>query len=164
MGNTGPTARSAAIEVRGLTSADYDAVHALDIAIEREYAGVKAWDELKGAQQRDLLVTSPDELAICARAGFSLVAVADDRVIGFLLAFREPLPFARLYVWQVSVAAPYRRLGVAALMYTELVPRARAAGIQTIRANINLDNEASARLHERLGFTLTQRLQATLRL
>ena len=150
--------------VRSLASDDYEGVRALDIAVEREYVGDEAWHALSDAEQNESLVTNPDEFAACLGTGFSLVAIEADTVVGFLLAFPEPLPPTRLYVWQVSVATTHRRLGVAASMYAELIVRAKAAGITDIRANINLDNEASKRLHERAGFTLKQRVQATLRL
>lgn len=152
------------IAVRSLAGADYEAVHALNIAIEREYVGDAAWNALSAAEQDDSLVTKPEEFAACVETGFSLVAAEGDTVVGFLLAFREPLPRTRVYVWQVWVAASHRRSGVAAAMYAELIWRAKASGVAEIRANINLDNEASMRLHEHVGFTLKQRVQATLQL
>ena len=152
------------IVVRSLGDADYEAVHALNIAIEREYVGDAVWYARSAAEQDDSLVTNPEEFAACVETGFSLVAVEGDTVVGFLLAFREPLPRTRLYVWQVSVAATHRRSGAALSMYQELIERAKAAGIADIRANIDLDNDASMRLHERAGFTPRQRMQATLRL
>ena len=93
-----------------------------------------------------------------------MVAAVDAEVVGFLLAFREPLAYGRLYVWQITVSPQHRRKGVAGALYKELIRKAKAAGITDIRAHIEANNQPSQLLHESVGFRLRQRVEATLEL
>jgi phosphinothricin acetyltransferase len=52
----------------------------------------------------------------------------------------------------VYVAAAERGRGVGRLLLEELIRRSEAAGIWTIQTGIFPENEASIRLHERVGF------------
>jgi L-amino acid N-acyltransferase YncA len=52
----------------------------------------------------------------------------------------------------VHVAAPRRRQGVGRRLVDEILDRARKAGKHVVIAGIDAENEASLRLHERLGF------------
>jgi phosphinothricin acetyltransferase len=52
----------------------------------------------------------------------------------------------------VYVAAGERGRGIGRLLLEELIRRSEAAGIWTIQTGIFPENEASIRLHERVGF------------
>jgi phosphinothricin acetyltransferase len=52
----------------------------------------------------------------------------------------------------VHVATPQRRRGIGRLLVEEVLDRARDAGKHVAIAAIDAENEASLRLHERLGF------------
>lgn len=58
----------------------------------------------------------------------------------------------------VYVAEPARRRGVASALLTALEERARSAGLHVMLGGIAADNEASLRLHRKLGFVETARL------
>jgi L-2,4-diaminobutyric acid acetyltransferase len=148
------------ISIRSLAPEDRDALWAIDADTAREYRA-EAWDALSPAE-REREQASALEFETSLASGFSLVATEDAEVIAFLLAFREPLAYGRLYVWQVTVSLKYRRKGVARALYEELIRNAKAAGLADIRAHIDVENEPSQRLHASVGFELTPKVQASL--
>lgn len=94
-------------------------------------------------------------------AGFPvLVSVADGEVLGYgsYGPFRAFDGYRHTIEHSVYVAAGARRRGVASAILTALENRARAAGLHVMLGGIAADNEASLRLHERLGFKETGRL------
>jgi hypothetical protein len=117
-------------------------------------------------------VLSPlDELrlrALAKQAALLRVAQDGDTVVAFLLALREGSAYdspnyqwfvARyprfLYVDRVVVGEAARGSGVGASLYLDLFAFARAAGLDTVACEFDVDppNEASRRFHARFGFT-----------
>ena len=85
--------------------------------------------------------------------------------MGFLIAFKEAVPArGRLYIDAIGAAAGYRRSGVATALYREMFDAAKAAGLVEIRTRITPDNDRSLALHESMGFTLRECVEATLEL
>jgi L-amino acid N-acyltransferase YncA len=86
--------------------------------------------------------------------GQRLVALRDGDVVGWAAL----APVSRRDVYSgvteasVYVARDARGEGVGRRLLEALVARAEAAGIWTIQAGIFPENEASVRLHERVGF------------
>jgi phosphinothricin acetyltransferase len=89
-----------------------------------------------------------------------LVAVEGDDVLGYASygPFR-PFDGYRLTVeHSLYVAEAARRQGLAGALLRALEDNARRAGLHVMLGGIAADNEASLRLHQRLGFTETGRL------
>ena len=150
--------------IRPLSPDDYEAVRDLDVATQREYRG-EAWDALSPEQQRAVLWTSAEDLPLHIASGMSFVAEDQGAVVGFVVVFREPVAKdPQVYIDGIAVAQSHRRRGVAEALMQALVTKARAEGMQQIRSDISLDNEPSQKLHAKLGFALTQRIEARLNL
>ena len=84
-----------------------------------------------------------------------LVAEQEGEVAGY--AYGCPHRSRAAYRWaadvSVYVAEAQRGQGLGRALYEELIERLRRQGFQVACAGITLPNEASVRLHERLGFT-----------
>jgi L-amino acid N-acyltransferase YncA len=102
---------------------------------ETELPAWEAWDEKHLADHR-------------------LVALSDGRVVGWaaLGAVSERCVYAGVAEESVYVAASARGRGVGRALLEELIRRSEDAGIWTIQTGIFPENEASLRLHERVGF------------
>jgi predicted GNAT superfamily acetyltransferase len=102
-----------------------------------------------------------------ARASYHRVALSEDGVIGFLLAFgseaeHDSVNFrwfaARyrsfLYVDRVVVSSTCQGTGVGRLLYDDLFAFARRAGYERLTCEIDAEppNPRSERFHERFGF------------
>jgi predicted GNAT superfamily acetyltransferase len=105
--------------------------------------------------------------ALAAQAALFRVAVDDGAVVAFLLALREGSAYespnyrwfaARyprfLYIDRVVVAPAARGGGLGAALYADLFAFARAAGLDTVACEFDIEppNEASRRFHARFGF------------
>jgi phosphinothricin acetyltransferase len=86
--------------------------------------------------------------------GQRLVAVADDRVVGWaaLSAVSERCCYAGVAECSVYVAPDAQGIGVGRALLEALIARAEDAGIWTIQAGIFPENTGSLALHERCGF------------
>jgi predicted GNAT superfamily acetyltransferase len=112
---------------------------------------------------------SPDRLAqLYAQAAHVRVVDMDDKVIAFLMAFREGSGYdspnygwfaARyprfIYIDRVAVDSSARGKGVGRLLYDDLFAFARHSAVQLITCEFDLEpaNPVSKSFHERLGFT-----------
>ena len=83
-----------------------------------------------------------------------LVALSGGQVIGWaaLSSVSERCVYAGVTEGSVYVAAAARGRGVGQALLEELIRRSEETGIWTIQAGIFPENEASVRLHERVGF------------
>jgi L-amino acid N-acyltransferase YncA len=86
--------------------------------------------------------------------GQRLVAIADDRVVGWavLSGVSERCCYAGVAECSVYVAPDAQGLGVGRALLEALIARAEDAGIWTVQAGIFPENTASLALHERCGF------------
>ena len=90
-------------------------------------------------------------------AGFPvLAAAADEGVLGYASygVFRDFPGYAQTVEHSVYVASNAQRQGVGRALLSELMSRARAAGVETMVGGIDAANAASLALHEALGFEL----------
>jgi phosphinothricin acetyltransferase len=87
------------------------------------------------------------------------VAVRAGRVLGWVAAsaVSERCVYAGVVEHGVYVAADARGQGVGRLLLDALIASTERAGIWTIQTGIFPENEASLRLHERVGFELVGR-------
>jgi predicted GNAT superfamily acetyltransferase len=105
--------------------------------------------------------------ALAAQAACFRVAERDGAIVAFLLALREGSAYASpnyrwfaaryprfLYVDRVVVGAAARGDGLGAALYTDLFAFARAAGLDTLACEFDIEppNEASRVFHARFGF------------
>jgi uncharacterized protein len=101
-------------------------------------------------------------LAACFR-----VAVSEDRVVAFLLAMKNGVPYQNdnyrwfasryssfLYIDRIVVDGEFQGCGVGTRLYRDIFLYARQKGIPTVTCEINAvpPNKGSAAFHTRLGF------------
>lgn len=83
-----------------------------------------------------------------------LVAEDKGRIAGYAYAYRHRERTA--YQWSVECSVyihpDYLRKGIASRLYNALFPILRLQGFRNVYAVINLPNDQSVALHERLGF------------
>jgi L-amino acid N-acyltransferase YncA len=92
--------------------------------------------------------------ARAARGFVTLVALDGERVLGYAGygEFRSWPGYRTTVEHSVYVAADSRRAGLGRALMDELIGSARAGGMHVMVGAIDAANEASLRLHERLGF------------
>jgi len=83
-----------------------------------------------------------------------VVAETRGQITGYasLSKFRDKPAYSKTGESSVYVHKAFQRKGVGTLLMKEIVARAKKFGYHTIIAGIALPNDASLRLHERLGF------------
>ena len=88
-----------------------------------------------------------------------LVALRDGALVGWVAvsAVSDRCVYAGVVEHSVYVAARERGQGIGAMLLERLIASTEAAGIWTIQTGIFPENEASLRLHERVGFRLVGR-------
>ncbi len=122
------------------------------------------WDTFTPEQQAYLLQdTDPRALDVYARSGCSFVAEMDGRMVGYVLAFqaqRGLIPV--LGVRGILVSAECRQQGVGTALYLALRDAATLRGFDHVFTDISPDNQASLRLHEKVGFRLDREINARL--
>ena len=87
---------------------------------------------------------------------FALTALVDDTPVGYatLSGYREKEAYIQTTELSVYVHPDYRGRGIATQLINETVAIARARGdVHTIVSVITGSNEASLKMHEKLGFT-----------
>jgi L-2,4-diaminobutyric acid acetyltransferase len=82
-------------------------------------------------------------------ADTSIVAVDDqERLVGFVIAYRPPSEPDAVFVWQVAVDPAQRGAGIGRRLLHEVVDRAREQGALALTATVTPSNEASRRLFQ----------------
>jgi uncharacterized protein len=138
---------------------------AIRAAEERDFSAVLALNE---ASVEVLAPLTRERLGKLHRtASLHWVIEDGDKVVGFVMAFREGIAhdsvnylwFAEryprfLYIDRVVVGADARGIGAGTQLYERLFAWARAAGVETVTAEFDIDppNPASARFHAKFGF------------
>ncbi len=85
------------------------------------------------------------------RLGWSLGAYDGDRLVGLALA--EPRAWNRsVWVWELAVARPFRRRGIATALIHELSRRAAAEGYRVIVCETQSSNVPAIDFYLRTGF------------
>jgi diaminobutyrate acetyltransferase len=87
-------------------------------------------------------------------ANTSVVARADEQVVGFVTGYTRPDAPMVLFVWQVAVDPAWRGEGVAAGMLDALLGRVRGRGVSHLETTITPENVASHRLFRGLATRL----------
>lgn len=149
--------------VRKLKKQDYKGVRRVDIVTQKQYLG-KKWNDLSSTEKDKHLVSRKSEFDINLNSGYCFVAILNNEIIGFILAY-ETLPFlGNIYIRYIGINTEYQGRGIGLILYQELIKKARKNKIKKITALINLDNPNSIKLHKKVGFDLKDRKQADLNL
>lgn len=74
------------------------------------------------------------------------VAVCDDRIVGFVSAYKLPSAADTLFVWQVAVSRAARGQGLGKRLLREVLSRPTCREVAFLEASITSDNEASRRM------------------
>jgi phosphinothricin acetyltransferase len=87
-------------------------------------------------------------------AGYPVLVAADDEIAGFasFSDFRPWPGYAATVEHSVHVRGTRRRAGVGTLLVREIIERATVLGKHVLIAGVEATNDASLRLHHRLGF------------
>jgi len=134
-------------EIRLMTAKDRDAILAFAQALPQE----------------DLLflrldLTQPevvDEWVKNIKTGHSttLVAFADDKLIGYASVHRNPAPWTRrVGELRVNVSREYRARGLGKNMISEIFDVASSLGLRKLMANMTSDQHGAQAAFRRLGF------------
>jgi mycothiol synthase len=101
---------------------------------------------------RTLTVESGDFLPDLSR-----VALDGKEIAGYVLTYSSPEP-GRGYVGQVGVRRTWRRRGLAAVMLTDVLRAAGAAGLGSLALGVDADSPTGAvGVYERVGFAVESR-------
>ncbi len=140
------------IFIRDATAADFDRLVELNDAVVRETSAM----DLDRLQQLHMLAFQ------------NRVALADDRVIGFLLSMRDGAEYVNdnfgwfaarypqfVYIDRIVVDDAFAGQGAGRRLYEDLFAQSRAKGIGIVACEYNLEppNPASNAFHKRFGFS-----------
>lgn len=113
--------------------------------------GVRLWEIARNSEVLDLNSSYAYLLWCKDFSRTSIVAVADDRVIGFVSGYVRPESAHTLFVWQVAVDAENRGQGIAGRMLHTLFDHLEPQGVTHLETTISPDNEASIALFTALA-------------
>ena len=95
------------------------------------------------------------DLKLSVQADLFFVALADDRVIGTILAGFDGV---RGWVHRVAVHEDFRRQGIAALLMTEAEAGLKAMGCPKLNLQVRASNEQVLRFYQALGYHVEDRI------
>jgi L-amino acid N-acyltransferase YncA len=151
------------IIIRTLFASDYELVHEVDIATQKQYLKEK-FGQMNEDERTSQLVSRQSEFQLNVDSGYCFVAQNKTKIIGFIFA-HETSPFhGTLYVRYIGINPEFQGKGSGILLYDKLIEKAKQTGIKEIRTLINTDNPNSVKLHEKAGFRLNDRKEAALKL
>lgn len=151
------------INTRLMSISDFEQVQEIDILTQVQYLGNK-FNDFSPEEKKKHLVSRQEDFEINVETKLCCVAEDNNTVIGFLFA-HQLLPLKDfIFVRYIAVHPQYQDKGVGSLLYAELIKNAKKKKVKQIRSLINLDNQKSIKLHEKLGFELCDRKEAILNL
>lgn len=140
-----------------MTAADFEAyveASARAFAVESPRLRHLAADAALAASRGEMRELLPAGLAT---AGQLLWSIFDgDTRVGYLhLGVDERDPCA-MYIWDLEIAAAYRRRGFARAALQLAMAHVKGLGIQRLGLNVFADNTSAVALYAALGFSVTQ--------
>jgi ribosomal protein S18 acetylase RimI-like enzyme len=85
---------------------------------------------------------------------YLLAAIADERVVGYTLAYRFPSLYAAeslAYLYDIEVSPEHRRKGVGRLLIETLILHLKEDGVKEMWLGTGVDNEAGHALYNATG-------------
>lgn len=108
------------------------------------------WDYLPKCCLKEMIVDFEKEYAV---KQYAIFAYVESEMAGFMRVLRNPDNVCEWYTCDVHVTEQYKRKGIATLMYKKTMEIVSGYERATkIITSISASNEASARLHKKLGF------------
>lgn len=93
-------------------------------------------------------------------SAFALVAVADDNVVGLLIAHKKIAPYLEKQIvcniGTLGVTKKYRKQGIGQKLMKRFLELCKEQGIQEIKLGVFNDNQIAYRFYEDFGFTPQQ--------
>lgn len=149
------------VKVRLIKKEDYSHVRKINELTQLQYLG-KKWEQLNTREKEKILVSKKKDFKAYVELGYSLVALIENNIVGFLFAY-ENSPFKNsVYVKHVAISPEFQGYGIGAVLYKKLIAVVKSKKIKKIEALINTDNPQSINLHQKIGFTLNDRKEAIL--
>jgi len=112
----------------------------------------------------EMRAVSNERFDFYLKTGSSFVAQEKGEVIGYVAS--QTISYMRgldkvLWIEYVVVKSEFKRHGIGAALLRRLAHNAKASKIDQIFSTINPDNEASIKLHQKVGFKITNRKVAS---
>ena len=138
---------SAQIVIRTLTAADVDLMHALLTTFAEAFEEPATYNDARpGSDYLERLLASNHFIALAAMKG--------EHVVGGLVAY-ELQKFERerseIYIYDLAVAAPHRREGIATALILELKRIGALRGAYVVFVQADLGDGPAISLYSRLG-------------
>ena len=86
--------------------------------------------------------------------GLSLVALADDRLVGITAVYQVARPRSRGVGGMIYIHQDFHGVGLGTEMTTRLLTLARNEGLHRISLEVVEENKAAVRLYKKLGFEI----------
>lgn len=155
------------IEIRRLTAEDAHAYYGLRLeALERE---PRAFSESPEEHRRITIDSIAQKLGSNEEDAEALIlgAFTEDAFIGMagFARFAGPKKRHKAMIWGVYVKAEWRRKGIARVLLSEVLERAKSmSGLEQVFLSVNTEQTAAKKLYESLGFEVYGREPRTLKI
>jgi len=149
------------IVVQPLANIDYQGVKAVDVATQKQYLGSK-WGDLTSAEKESHLVSRKSEFSLHVKSGYCFIAKLDNVIVGFIFAYDTLPGTGRVYIQYIAIDPDFQAKGIGALLLSALINKAKKTKCKEVWSLINLDNPQSMKLHQKVGFILTDRKEASI--
>ena len=126
------------ISIRAITPDDYDSLIELWTISGLEF-------QIRGREGREAMTRHVEQFP-----GLSFLAIANGQPIGAVLGTHDG---RKGWINRLAIRPEFRRRGVAAALVQACDVAIRATGIGLVAALVEADNEASAALFRKLGYT-----------
>jgi aminoglycoside 3-N-acetyltransferase I len=137
----------AGFTVRALTAADIDLMHALLSTFAEAFDEETTYNEARPSPDYLKRLLGNDHFIV-------LAAMKVDQVVGGLVAYELPKfeqERSEIYIYDLAVAAPHRREGIATALISELQKIGASRGAYVIFVQADLEDEPAISLYARLG-------------
>lgn len=108
--------------------------------------GARVWQLIRECPPLDRNSMYCNVLQCTDFAETCVIAELDDRVVGWVSAYRPPDDDGTLFIWQVAVHEKARGLGLAKKMLNRLLRRRNGENVEYLKTTITEDNEPSRAL------------------
>lgn len=151
------------IKVRRLQQRDYQDVREVDELTQRLYRG-KKWHTFSKEEKEACMPSRKKEFKINCQTSFSFVAIKNNKVVGFLLAYETLLFKNKIVIRHLAVHPDFQKQGIGKKLYNTVIRKAKTRGVEEIETGINPDNLPSIKLHQKVGFEVNAWKKAILKL